>query len=592
MDFLMKYKRSHHNNELCAKDVGKEVSLAGWVNSNRDHGGLIFIDLRDRHGITQLVFDPKISKETHHIAEALRSEYVIAIVGKVIARADEAINDKIATGGIEVQVNSIQVLNKAKTPPFMVEDELEVAEELRLRYRYLDLRRLRMQNNLRFRHQISKTARNYLDKKEFIEVETPYLLKSTPEGARDYIVPSRIYPGQCFALPQSPQMLKQILMVAGCDRYYQIARCFRDEDLRADRQPEFTQIDMEMSFVSLDDLLQTTEGMMADVFGAAGIAPITAPLPRLTHAEAVDRFGSDKPDCRFGLELINITDLASQAEFKVFKDVAEKKGIIKGIRIPEGAKFSRAEIDQLIVLSQKFGAKGMAWFKVTESGLESNLTKYFSEDLLKQIQGRLEGEPGDLLIFVADKVSVANDVLGRLRLHLGAKLQLIPEGSHYLLWVVDFPLFKYDEVNKQWSPEHHPFTAPHPDDIALLDKDPSQVRSLSFDLVLDGCEIASGSIRIHHSDLQAKIFNLIGITEKEANEKFGFLLEAFHYGAPPHGGLAIGLDRLVMLLLGEHTIRDVIAFPKTQKAQDLMCGAPSMILDDQLQELSLAVTER
>lgn len=589
MDFLMKNKRTHHNNELRKEHVGQEVVLAGWVNSNRDHGGLIFIDLRDRHGVTQLVFDPTISEATHHMAEGLRSEYVIAVVGKVIARAEDAINEKIGTGAIEVQVLSLQVLNQAKTPPFMIDEDVEVAEEIRLRYRYLDLRRLKMQKNLRFRHQMIKAVRQYLDEKDFVEVETPYLLKSTPEGARDYIVPSRIYPGECFALPQSPQMLKQILMVAGCDRYYQIARCFRDEDLRADRQPEFTQIDMEMSFVDLDELLTITEGMIAALFKSMGAPPIKEPLLRMSYTEAVDRYGSDKPDNRFGLELKNITDLATEAAFKVFKDVVDSQGLVKGLCIPQGASFSRTEIDQLIALAQKFGAKGMAWFKVTDTGLESNLVKYFTAELLNKIKDRLAGKSGDLLIFIADQAATTHDVLGRLRLHLGKKLNMIPEDEHQLLWVVDFPLFKYDSLTKNYAPEHHPFTAPHPEDIEWLDTDPSRVRSLSFDLVLNGCEIASGSIRIHRSDLQEKIFKLIGISEAEAKEKFGFLLEAFEYGAPPHGGLAIGLDRLVMLLLKENTIRDVIAFPKTQKAQDLMCGAPSSIHPAQLKELNLEV---
>ncbi|NTV51883.1 MAG: aspartate--tRNA ligase [Candidatus Firestonebacteria bacterium] len=589
MEFSMRFKRTHRCGELRGKDVGQTVVLAGWVNSNRDHGGLVFIDLRDREGLTQIVFDPKVSAQVHAEAAALRKEFVVMARGTVAARSPETVNPKLPTGEIEVKVLEVQLLNPALNPPFEIDDEVEVAEEIRLRYRYLDLRRLRMQNNLKLRHRVAKAARDFLDAEGFLEIETPNLLKSTPEGARDYVVPSRIYPGHCFALPQSPQMLKQILMVAGCDRYYQIARCFRDEDLRADRQPEFTQIDLEMAFVDQDDVLSVTERMMAAVVKAARGADLPLPLPRLTHAEAMDRFGSDKPDLRFGLELVNVTDLAGQAEFKVFAEVVKTGGLVKAIRVPGGASFSRMEIDNLIAASQKLGAKGMAWFKVTEAGLESNLTKYFTPELLAQIQKRLNGVTGDLLIFIADRSAVTQDVLGRLRLQLGEKLQLIPKDQLHFSWIVDFPMFKRDEQKKRWDSEHHPFTAPHPDDIALLETDPGRMRSQSYDLVLNGNEIASGSIRIHQSELQAKIFKLIGITDEEAQEKFGFLLEAFTYGAPPHGGVAPGLDRLVMLLAGESTIRDVIAFPKTQRAQDPLTGAPGKFTAEQLEELSLKV---
>ena len=589
MEFSMKFKRTHHCTALRKSDVGAEVALAGWVDSNRDHGGLIFIDLRDREGITQLVFDPTEAKAEHETASHLRSEFVILAKGRVTARTAETINPKLPTGEIEIRVSELQVLNRAKTPPFRVEDEVSVSEDLRLKYRYLDLRRRKMQENLRLRHNIVKTTRDYLDEKGFLEVETPYLLKSTPEGARDYIVPSRIYPGHCFALPQSPQMLKQILMVSGCDKYFQIARCFRDEDLRADRQPEFTQIDLEMSFVDIDDMLSIAEGMLENIFKAAKLPALATPLPRISYQEAMERFGCDKPDQRFGMELKDITDLASQAEFKVFAEVVTSGGFVKGLCVPQGSSFSRMEIDNLIAMSQKFGAQGMAWFKVTEQGLESNLTKYFKLELLEALKERLQGKPGDLLVFIADKPAITHAVLSRLRLHLGDKLNLIPKEENHLGWVVDFPLFKYDEANRCWDPEHHPFTAPYPEDISLLDSDPSRVRSLSFDLVLNGVEIASGSIRIHHSALQSKIFDLIGISDEEVKIKFGFLIEAFDYGAPPHGGMAIGLDRLVMLLAGEHTIRDVIAFPKTQRAQDLLSQAPSKMHQDQLQELSLKV---
>jgi aspartyl-tRNA synthetase len=589
MEFGMRFKRTHRCGELRAKDVGREVVLAGWVNSNRDHGGLVFIDLRDREGITQIVFDPKINAKEHAEAAGLRKEFVIMARGTVISRAPEVVNPKIPTGEIEVQVSEIQLMNTSLTPPFELDDEIEVSEDIRLRYRYLDLRRLRMQNNLRLRHRVAKAARDFLDAQGFLEIETPILLKSTPEGARDYVVPSRIYAGHCFALPQSPQMLKQLLMVAGCDRYYQIARCFRDEDLRADRQPEFTQIDLEMAFVDQDDVLKLTENMMAAIVKVARGTELSLPLPRLTHAEAMEKYGSDKPDLRFGLELVNVTDLAGQAEFKVFAEVVKSGGLVKAIRVPGGAAFSRMEIDNLIAAAQKLGAKGMAWFKVTDAGLESNLTKYFTPELLAQIQKRLNGVTGDLLIFIADRPSVTNDVLGRLRLQLGEKLQLIPKDQLHFSWIVDFPMFKYDADKKRWDSEHHPFTAPHPDDIPMLDSEPGRVRSQSYDLVLNGNEIASGSVRIHQSELQAKIFKMIGITDEEATEKFGFLLEAFTYGAPPHAGIAPGLDRLVMILANEVTIRDVIAFPKTQRAQDPLTGAPGCFTAEQLEELHLQV---
>ncbi|MBN1596582.1 aspartate--tRNA ligase [candidate division FCPU426 bacterium] len=589
MEFGMKFKRTHHCGQLRQENVGQEVALAGWVHSNRDHGGLIFIDLRDREGITQLVFNPASAQEAHTLAAVCRSEYVILARGKVTARQPETLNPKIATGGIEVHVAELQLLNRSQTPPFAVEDEVEVSEDLRLKYRYLDLRRLKMQNNLRLRHRIAKTTRDYLDGQGFLEVETPYLLKSTPEGARDYIVPSRIYPGHCFALPQSPQMLKQILMVSGCDRYFQIARCFRDEDLRADRQPEFTQIDMEMSFVDIDDILGKVEGLMTAIFACAGETALKTPYPRLSYQEAMRRFGNDKPDRRFGLELKDISSLSGQADFKVFAEAVQAGGVVKGLCVPQGGSFSRMEIDNLIALAQKFGARGMAWFKVTAQGLESNLTKYFKPELLRRIQEALEGKEGDLLIFIADNPALTNDVLSRLRLHLGAKLGMIPSDQWHLSWIVDFPLFQYDQAAKRWDPEHHPFTAPHPEDIPLLETAPGQVRSLSFDLVLNGMEIASGSVRIHQAALQSRIFQLIGISGDQARTKFGFLLDAFECGAPPHGGLAIGLDRLVMLLARERTIRDVIAFPKTQRAQDLLCGAPSEMQPDQLRELALKV---
>jgi aspartyl-tRNA synthetase len=587
MELQMKFKRTHHCGELGTAHAGSEVALAGWVETNRDHGGLIFIDLRDREGLTQLVFDPKRAPEAHRLAEQLRSEYVVAAKGTVVLRSPETTNPDLPTGTIEIQVAQCQLLNTSQTPPFPLDEEQTVSEDLRLRYRYLDLRRKRMQRNLRLRHDLAKAARACLDELGFLEIETPHLLKSTPEGARDYVVPSRIYPGHCFALPQSPQMLKQILMVAGCDKYYQIARCFRDEDLRADRQPEFTQIDMEMAFVDTEDIFQYIEQLMAAIFKAALGTDLPLPLPRIPYGQAMERFGSDKPDLRFGLELMDISDLAAQSEFKVFREVASGGGVVKGLCVPAGAAFSRMELDRLIALTQQWGAKGMAWFKVSEQGLESNLTKYFSGEQLAAIQSRLQAKAGDLLVFVADQAKLAHEVLGRLRLHLGEKLDLIPKHQWHLSWVTDFPLFQWNPEQKRWDSEHHPFTAPHPDDVQKLDVNPAEVRSQSFDLVLNGNEIASGSIRIHLADLQRKIFDLIGIAPEEQKIKFGFLLQAFQYGAPPHGGLAIGLDRLAMLLAKESSIRDMIAFPKTQKAQDLMTEAPGELTEGQMKELHL-----
>ncbi len=590
MEFGMRFKRTHHCAALRSQDVGREVSLAGWVHSNRDHGGLVFIDLRDREGLTQVVFNPATAPEAHARAAGLRREYVIAVRGQVASRSPETVNPKLPTGEVEVKVREVQVLNSAQHPPFDLEDDTGVTEELRLRYRYLDLRRLRMQSNLKLRHRVAKAARDFLDDAGFLEVETPNLIKSTPEGARDYIVPSRIYPGHGFALPQSPQMLKQLLMVAGCDRYYQIARCFRDEDLRADRQPEFTQIDLEMAFVDQADVLDATERMLAALVRAATGADLALPLPHFSYREAMNRFGTDKPDLRFGLELRDLTDLAAQADFKVFAEAAKAGGLVKALRVPGGAAFSRMEIDTLIATAQKLGAKGLAWFKATETGLESNLSKYFTPALLQQIRERLEAEAGDLLAFVADEPAVTNAVLGKLRLHLAEKLRLIPPDQMKFCWVVDFPLLQWDADARRWVSEHHPFTAPLPEDISLLDADPGRVRAQSYDLVINGVEIASGSVRIHQADLQSRIFSLIGLSAEDAREKFGFLLEAFAYGAPPHGGLAVGLDRLVMLFAGESTIRDVIAFPKTQRTQDLMTGAPGRLTAEQMRELSLQVT--
>jgi len=580
-------KKTHTCGDLTKNDVGAAVTLMGWVHTRRDHGGLIFIDLRDRGGITQVVFNPETSADAHALAGSIRSEFVIAVTGSVAPRPGNTVNTKLATGEIEVLVGDLVILNESKTPPFMIEDETDVAESLRLKYRYLDLRRPSLQKVLITRHQITQTVRRFLDSHNFIDIETPFLTKSTPEGARDYLVPSRVNPGMFYALPQSPQLFKQILMVAGFERYYQIVKCFRDEDLRADRQPEFTQIDLEMSFVEEDDVMSLMEELLSEVFKAVKGVELSRPFPRLTYYDAMDRYGSDKPDTRFGLELNDISDIAKVSDFKVFLQAVELGGQVKGFAAPGMAGLSRKEVDDLTNEAKVFGAKGLAWIKVTEAGFESPIAKFFKDGQVKSIAERLGAKPGDLMMFIADSRKVVAETLGYLRLLMGRRLNLIDESKFNFLWVTDFPLVEWSPEEKRYDAMHHPFTAPKDEDLQFMGTEPLKVRAKAYDIVLNGSEIGGGSIRIHRSDIQSRMFGLLNISEDDARKKFGFLLEALEFGAPPHGGLAFGLDRLTALLTGATSIRDVIAFPKTQKAICVMTEAPSRVSPAQLRELSI-----
>lgn len=586
-----KMKRTHQCGMLTKENSGQEVTLMGWVQTRRDHGGLIFVDLRDRSGIVQVVFNPEYSREAFETAKEVKTEYVIAVNGKVYERPKESINPKIKTGEIEVFADKLEILNPAKTPPFPIEDNIKVDESLRLRYRYLDLRRPTMLRNITFRHKVSKAIRDFLDDNGFIEVETPMLTRSTPEGARDFLVPSRLNPGTFYALPQSPQLFKQILMVAGIERYYQITRCFRDEDLRADRQPEFTQLDIEMSFVDVEDVISLNERLMKYVVEKTMGVSLEIPFKRITYKDAMEIYGTDKPDTRFGLEMVDVTDIASKSDFRVFSDAAESGGKVKGINIKNSAElFSRRQIDELVEKAKEFGAKGLAWIVYSGEGIKSPIAKFFSDELLNELLKRMNAQPGDLMVFVADTdPKLVLTSMGQLRLHLGKQLNLIDENSLNFLWVVEFPLLEWDEEENRFVAMHHPFTSPMDEDLDLLEREPLRVRAKAYDLVLNGTEVGGGSIRIHRTDLQERMFKVLGFTKEKAWENFGFLLRAFEYGTPPHGGIAYGLDRLVMLLLGLNSIRDCIAFPKTQNAACLMTEAPAPVESRQLKELHIQI---
>ncbi|MGH7491591.1 MAG: aspartate--tRNA ligase [bacterium] len=581
------WKRTHTCGALRYTDAGKEVILTGWIDTWRDHGGILFVDLRDRYGKTQIVFNPE-SAEMQAAAQSLRSEYVIAVRGTVVARPAGMVNPNLATGEIEIEAHELRVLNPARTPPFEITDRAESAsEDLRLKYRYLDLRRSEMQRNLIIRHRLAQVTRRYFDRNDFVEVETPILMKSTPEGARDYLVPSRIHHGKFYALPQSPQTYKQLLMVAGMDRYFQIVRCFRDEDSRADRQPEFTQIDVEMSFVDREDVLAMTEGLVAEMFNEILEMEVKLPLPRMTFQEAMARFGSDKPDLRFGLEIRDLTDLAQASEFRVFVEAAKGGKTVQGLSLPGSAQYSRKQLDDLTQYATQLGANGLATIKNTPTGWQGSIAKFFSEDLQRRVNERMQAQGQDLFMFVADEAEQAQEILGALRLKLAQSESLIPPNTHHLHWVVNFPLLEFDKEEKRWTARHHPFTSPLDEDLHLMSTAPHKVRAKAYDLILNGTEIAGGSIRIHRRELQSQMFDLLSISKEEAERKFGFLLEAFEYGAPPHGGIAFGFDRLVMLLTGRKSIRDVIAFPKTNTAVSMMDGAPSQVDERQLRELGI-----
>ena len=581
-------QRTHYCGELTEQVIGETVTLKGWVQKRRDLGGLIFVDVRDRTGIVQAVFNPDISKEALEIAERLRSEFVVEINGKVIERAEQTKNPKIKTGAIEIQVSSLAIINEAKTPPFMIEDETDVGEDIKLKYRYLDLRRPQLARTFKMRSDITKTVRNFLDDEGFLEVETPILTKSTPEGARDYLVPSRVHEGEFYALPQSPQLFKQMLMVSGFDRYYQIARCFRDEDLRADRQPEFTQIDMEMSFMSIEEIIELNERLMKKVMKDVKGIDVEIPFKRIPYDEAMTRYGSDKPDTRFGMELIDVSEVAQSSGLKVFTGAIEAGGQVKLLNVKGAAdSYTRKEIDGLAEFAAIYGAKGLAWLKVDEEGLKGPIGKFFQGEEGEALKAAADAETGDLLLFAADKKGIVADVLGALRSKLGKDHNLIDETKFNFLWVTDWPLFEYDEEDGRYYAAHHPFTMPA--NVEELVTSPETVKAQAYDLVLNGFELGGGSLRIYQRDVQEKMFKALGFTEESAREQFGFLLDAFDYGTPPHGGIAFGLDRIVMLLSGATNLRDTIAFPKTASASCLLTNAPDRVDDRQLKELGIQV---